>query len=33
MKIIAIYAPPGPEAELRESPECTVLPPGEIPKK
>jgi quercetin dioxygenase-like cupin family protein len=33
MKIIAIYAPPGPEAQLREMPECTVLPPGEIPKR
>jgi quercetin dioxygenase-like cupin family protein len=31
MKIIAIYAPHGPEAELREMPECTVLPPGQIP--
>jgi len=33
MKIIAIYAPPGPETQLREMPECTILPPGEIPKR
>jgi len=33
MKIIAIYAPPGPEAQLRQLPECTILPPGEIPKR
>ena len=29
MKILAIYAPPGPEAMLRGLPECEVLPPGE----
>ncbi len=28
MKIIAIYAPPGPEAELRQMPECEIIPPG-----
>ena len=28
MKLIAIYAPPGPEAELRQMPECTIIPPG-----
>jgi len=33
MKIIAIYAPHGPETQLRDMPECTVLPPGEIPKR
>ncbi len=33
MKIIAIYAPPGPEAQLRQMPECKVLPPGKIPKR
>jgi oxalate decarboxylase/phosphoglucose isomerase-like protein (cupin superfamily) len=31
LKLIAIYAPPGPEIELRELPGCTVLPPGELP--
>ena len=31
LKLIAIYAPPGPEIELRELPDCTVLPPGELP--
>jgi oxalate decarboxylase/phosphoglucose isomerase-like protein (cupin superfamily) len=31
LKLIAVYAPPGPEAELREMPECTVLPPGKLP--
>jgi oxalate decarboxylase/phosphoglucose isomerase-like protein (cupin superfamily) len=33
MKIIAIYAPPGPEAMLREMPECKILAPGKIPKR
>jgi oxalate decarboxylase/phosphoglucose isomerase-like protein (cupin superfamily) len=31
MKILAVYAPPGPEAQLREMPECKIVPPGEIP--
>jgi len=31
MKIVAIYAPPGPEAQLREMPDCKIIPPiGEI---
>jgi len=29
MKIIAIYAPPGPEEELRKMPECRIIPPGQ----
>lgn len=29
--LLAVYAPPGPEAELRDLPECTVFPPGELP--
>jgi oxalate decarboxylase/phosphoglucose isomerase-like protein (cupin superfamily) len=28
MKIIAIYAPPGPEEELRKMPECKIIPAG-----
>jgi oxalate decarboxylase/phosphoglucose isomerase-like protein (cupin superfamily) len=32
LKLVAIYAPPGPEIALREMPECTVLPPGELPE-
>lgn len=31
MRIIAIYAPPGPEALLRTLPGCRILPPGELP--
>ena len=31
MRILAIYAPPGPEAILRALPGCTVLPPGQLP--
>ncbi|MFQ6132986.1 MAG: cupin domain-containing protein [Armatimonadota bacterium] len=31
LRILAVYAPPGPEAELRQSPDCQVLPPGELP--
>jgi oxalate decarboxylase/phosphoglucose isomerase-like protein (cupin superfamily) len=33
MRIIAIYAPPGPEAILRAMEGCTVLPPGQLPGK
>jgi len=29
--LIAVYAPPGPETQLREMPECTVVPAGEPP--
>jgi oxalate decarboxylase/phosphoglucose isomerase-like protein (cupin superfamily) len=31
MKLIAIYSPHGPEAFLRSLPECTILPPGQLP--
>jgi oxalate decarboxylase/phosphoglucose isomerase-like protein (cupin superfamily) len=31
LKLIAIYAPPGPEAFLRLLPECRILPPGTLP--
>lgn len=30
LKLLAIYSPPGPEAQLRELPDCRVLPPGAI---
>ena len=33
LKIFAVYSPPGPEEELGNSPECTTIPAGEIPKK
>lgn len=33
LKLIAVYAPPGPEAILRAMPDCNVLPPGELPMK
>ncbi len=29
VKILAIYAPPGPEEMLRQMPECTIVPPGQ----
>jgi oxalate decarboxylase/phosphoglucose isomerase-like protein (cupin superfamily) len=32
MKLVAIYAPHGPEAFLRTLPECKILPPGELPQ-
>jgi oxalate decarboxylase/phosphoglucose isomerase-like protein (cupin superfamily) len=32
LKLIAVYAPPGPEAILRAMPDCRVLAPGELPK-
>jgi oxalate decarboxylase/phosphoglucose isomerase-like protein (cupin superfamily) len=31
LTLLAVYAPPGPEEQLRELPECTVVPPGELP--
>ncbi|MDS0295495.1 cupin domain-containing protein [Halogeometricum luteum] len=31
MTLLAVYAPPGPESELREDPDCTVVPAGEVP--
>ena len=31
MKLIAIYAPHGPEKLLREMPGTRILPPGELP--
>ncbi len=33
LRILAVYAPPGPEAFLRGLPECKVVPAGEIPKR
>ena len=30
LKLIAIYAPPGPESLLRLLPDCRILPPGEL---
>ncbi|MCU4972762.1 cupin domain-containing protein [Halobacteria archaeon AArc-m2/3/4] len=33
LKLLAVYAPPGPEEELNELPECTVVPAGEFPAK
>jgi oxalate decarboxylase/phosphoglucose isomerase-like protein (cupin superfamily) len=30
MRLIAIYNPGGPEAILRDMPECTTFPPGVI---
>lgn len=33
MRLIAIYNPGGPEAILREMPDCVTLPAGEIPRR
>ena len=30
LKLIAVYAPPGPEAVLRLLPDCRILPPGAL---
>jgi oxalate decarboxylase/phosphoglucose isomerase-like protein (cupin superfamily) len=32
LKLVAVYSPHGPEAMLRAMPECTILPPGVLPK-
>ena len=29
--LLAVYAPPGPEAVLRDLPECEIVPAGELP--
>ena len=31
LKLVAIYAPHGPEAFLRALPECVIVPAGELP--
>lgn len=33
LKLIAVYSPHGPEALLRDLPECTILPPGKLPEQ
>jgi len=33
MKVLVVYAPPGPEAILREMEGCTVLPAGQTPNR
>lgn len=33
MRILAIYAPGGPEAFLRSLPDCTVVPAGALPTR
>lgn len=33
MRILAVYSPPGPEALLRASPDCQIVPAGEIPRR
>jgi hypothetical protein len=30
---MAVYGPPGPEAEIRNLDEATVFPPGEFPER
>lgn len=32
LRFLAMYGPPGPEAEIRDSPEARVLPPDEVPE-
>lgn len=33
LRLLAVYAPPGPEALLRAMADCTVLPPGALPRR
>ena len=33
LKLLAVYAPPGPEELLAELPECEILPAGELPSR
>ncbi|MFC6976699.1 cupin domain-containing protein [Halomicroarcula sp. GCM10025709] len=32
LRFMAVYGPPGPEAEIRDLDEATVFPPGEFPE-
>lgn len=32
LTLIAVYAPPGPEEQLRDLPECEVIPADELPE-
>lgn len=32
LRFLAMYGPPGPEAEIRDDDAATVLPPGELPE-
>ncbi|GCF15361.1 cupin [Haloarcula mannanilytica] len=31
LRFIAVYCPPGPEAEIRDLDDATIFPPGEVP--
>lgn len=31
LRFIAVYCPPGPEAEIRDLDEATIFPPGDVP--
>lgn len=33
LQLLAVYSPPGPEAELAEMPECDIVPAGEAPTR
>jgi oxalate decarboxylase/phosphoglucose isomerase-like protein (cupin superfamily) len=33
LKLLAVYAPPGPEDVLADLPGCTIVPAGEIPTR
>lgn len=33
VRILAVYSPPGPESAMRNSPDFTVLPAGEVPAR
>jgi oxalate decarboxylase/phosphoglucose isomerase-like protein (cupin superfamily) len=33
LKLLAVYSPPGPEVLLRGSPDCTLVPPGQLPAR
>lgn len=32
LRVFAVYSPPGPESVMRNSPEFTIFPPGEVPR-
>lgn len=33
LTLLAVYAPPGPEAELKDDPDCEIIPPGALPSE
>ncbi|PSP70178.1 cupin, partial [Halobacteriales archaeon QH_6_68_27] len=33
LRLLAVYAPPGPEQQLADLSDCEIVPPGELPTR